>query len=123
MSVAAQKVIDFIYKVKNTEISGETLYELEKRFQTLAGAYNSNPLIAFPVKIIAEPIDKIAFEIRNTCFSKLKFSEVYSVIDRLIEVENLDDGQCLDVLCVLIDYSNIVIYSRFDHGLALEQKK
>jgi hypothetical protein len=120
---SVQQVINFIDRIKNTEITDETLHELLSRFQTCVDIYNLKPLIAFPVKIVAEPIDKITFEIRSTCFSRFKFSEVHSVIDRLRQVENLDDGQCLDVICVLIDYSNIVIYPRFDHGLALEPKK
>lgn len=120
---SVQQVINFIDRIKNTEITDETLHELETQFQTMADAYNSEPLIAFPVKIITEPIDKIAFKLRSTHFLELKFSEVHSIIDRLRQAENLDDGLCVDALCILIDYSNIVIYPRFDHGLALEPKK
>jgi hypothetical protein len=121
---SARKVIEYIDEIKNTEIADESLHELEIRFRTLVDVRNSNPLIPFPVEIVTEPIDKIVLGIRSTqYFSKLKFSEVYFIIDRLRQVESLDDGLCLDVLCVLIDYSNIVIYSRFDHGLALEEQK
>jgi hypothetical protein len=122
---SARKAIDYLDEIKNTQIDSETLHELRARFQTLVDSCNSKQLRNFPVDIIDEPIDKISFEIRSTYFSKHKFSEVASfMIDSLKEAEShMDDGQCLDALCVLINYCNIVVYSRFDCGLALEPKK
>jgi hypothetical protein len=122
---SAQKIIDFIGKIKNTELTGVPLHELRTLFQILVDTCNSKPLKTFPVKIIDEPIDKIGFQIRSTYLPGLKFSEVPSfVIDSLGQAENhIDDTRCLDALRVLIDYCNIVVYSRFDRGLELEPKK
>ena len=122
---SARKVIDFIDKIKNRRIDSITLRELRTLFQIFVDAINSKPLRTFPVMIIEEPIDKVGFDIGNTYFSKLKFSEVPNfVIDSLGQAENLiDDTRCLDVLRVLTDYCNIVVYARFEHCLGLEPKK
>ena len=120
----AQKVIEYIDEIKNRQVDSVTLRELRTLFQILVDACNSKPLKTFPVKIINEPIDKVGFEIRTTYFPKLKFSEVPNfVIDSLGQAENLmDDTRCLDALCVLVNYTNIVIFSRFNHGLELRDR-
>jgi hypothetical protein len=121
----ARKVIDYVDEIKNTQINDSDLHKLTTSSQTLVEACNLKPMKNFPVKIIDEPTDNVEFEMRSTYYSKLKLSEVASfVIGSLKEAENhMDDGQCLDTLCVLINYCNVVIYSRFDCGLSLEPKK
>jgi hypothetical protein len=120
---SAQRVIDYIDEIKNIKIDGIALHRLKTSIQILIEASNSNLLRTFPVEIIDEPIDKVGFEIRST--SKLKFSEVPNfAIDSLGQAENLmDDTRCLDALHVLIDYCNIVVYSRFNYGLRFDPKK
>ena len=119
----ARRVINYIDKINNTEVTGENLHELETQIRTLVEACNSKLLKAFPAKIISEIIDKLGFEIRSAY--NLKFSEVLSfVIDSLRLAENaVDSHRCLDALRVLLDYCNIVVYSRFGHGLILEELK
>jgi len=118
---SAQKVIDFIDEIKNRRIDSITLRELRTLFQIFVDVINSKPLRTFPVEIIDEPIDKVGFEIRSP---NLKFSEISRlVIDSLNEAETrMDDGRCLDALRVLVDYCNVIIYSRFDHGLEIEPR-
>jgi hypothetical protein len=118
-------VIDYINEIKNTQIDSTAMHKLRTLFQTLANACSPNPLKTFPVKIIDEPINKIEFGIRSNYFPELKISEVSRfVIDSLVRAENnMDDTRCLDALCVLKDYCNIVVYSRFNHGLELEPEK
>lgn len=121
----ARRIVDHIDKIKNTEVTGENLYELEDRIQTLLDVCNSKLLKAFPVKIIDEIIDKLGFEFRSTYYPNLKFSEIQCfVIDSLRQAENdVDCHRCLDAIRVLLDYCNIVVYSRFGHGLVLEELK
>ena len=118
---SARTVIDFIERIKNTEINDLTLNKLRTSIQMLVYACNSDPLKAFPVKIIDRSIDEVGLEIRSTYFLSLRFSEIPTfVIDSLREAEKqLDNGQCLDVLRILIDYCNIVVYSRFERGLVI----
>jgi hypothetical protein len=118
---SAQKVLDYIDEIKNTQVDDTDLHKLTTLFRILVEACNSKPLKTFPVKIIDKPIDEVDFEIRSTNFSKLRFSEIPNVvIDSLRQAEKLmDDGQCLDALRVLIDYCNIVVYSRFERGLLI----
>lgn len=120
MISSARTAIDFIDRIKNTEINGQSLHTLRTSIEILLYACNSEPLKTFPVKITDRPIDEVGFETRST-YSKINFSEVPNfVIDSLGQAEKqLDDGQCLDALRVLIDYCNIVVYSRFERGLVI----
>ena len=122
--VTSARIIDFIDKIKNTEITGLTLHRLRTLLQTLVSACDSKPLKTFPVKIIDGSINKIGFEIRSTYYPELRFFEVPRfVINSLVQAEkNMDDTRCLDALCVLRDYCNILVYSRFDCCLKLEPK-
>jgi hypothetical protein len=117
-------VFDSIDEIKNRQIDSITLRKLRTQFQIFVDVINSKSLRTFPVEIIDEPIDKISFEIRNTYCPDLKFSEISRfVIDSLNEAENrMDDGRCLEALRVLVDYCNVIIYSRFDHGLEIEPR-
>ena len=79
----------------------------------------------FPIKSIDKPINMVEFQIRSTYSPGLNFAEVPdSIVDSLKQAENtMDETRCLDALCVLRDYCNIVVYSRFDRGSKLEPKK
>jgi hypothetical protein len=120
----ARAIIDFIDEIKNTEIIGITLHKLRTLFQILIDCYNSKPFRNILISITEEQIDKIEFEIRSSYRPNLKFSEMPRyIIDSLrLGESHMDDSRCLDALCILRDYSNITIYSRFDHGLKLEPR-
>jgi hypothetical protein len=46
------------------------------------------------------------------------------VIETLEQAERLlADSLCITAIRVLIDYCNIVVFARFDHGLEIKQKK
>ena len=101
------------------------LCKLTTLIQNLLDALISRPLRNFPVKIIYEPIGHFELNISSDYYPGLKFSEIPNfVIDCFRQGENItDDKRCLDAFCVLIDYSNVVVYSRFNHSLKLEPKK
>ena len=121
----ARKVIDYIDEIKNTQNNDSDLCKLTSSFQTLVEACNSKPMKNFPVKSIDESINKVEFRIRSTYSPGLNFPEVPDfIVDSLKQAENsMDETRCLDALCVLRDYCNIVVYSRFDRGSKLEPKK
>lgn len=121
----AQKVIDYIGEIKNSEINGVSLHRLRASFEILVEASNSKLLRTFPVKIVDKPIDKIELDVRSTYYPRLKFSEVPNfVIDGLNHAEKLsNDTRCLDAICVLINYCNVIVYSRFDRCLKIVGKQ
>ena len=120
--LAARSVIRRIESLKNTEIDKAAFSEIKTQIRSLVDLCNTKPLKTFPVKIIDEPINKIEFGIGSTYYPELRFSEVPRfVIDSLLQAEkNMDDTRCLDALCVLRDYCNILVHSRFDCCLQLE---
>jgi hypothetical protein len=118
-------VIDHIDKLKNCWIDKSSLHKLKASFQSLFSNANSNLLKDFPIDITEEPIKDIEFEIGGPYHSALKFTEMKSfVIDTLEQAQRLSDaGLCLDALCILLNYGNIVVFQHTDHFLVITQKK
>ena len=58
-------------------------------------------------------------------FQSLKFSEMKTfAIDAIKQAERLsDESLCLDAIRVLVNYGNIVVFSRTNHFLVIRQKK
>jgi hypothetical protein len=113
-------VIDYLDTLKNNEIVESSLHELKTSIHALV----STLLLEFPIDIVGEPIDNIGFEIGGTYLPDLKFTEMKNyAIDALEQAErHSDETQCLDALRVLVNYANIVVFSRFNHGLKLRIK-
>ena len=117
-------LIDCIGDIKNSRIDVVSLDRLKTLIQTLVDISNFRLLQGFPIDVIYVPIDDIGFEIGGSYHPELKFSKVKSfVIDALEEAERLSDvTRCLDALRVLVNYANIVVFSRFNHGLELRDR-
>ena len=117
-------LIDCIGDIKNSRIDAVSLDRLKTLIQTLVDISNFRLLQGFPIGVIYVPIDDISFEIGGSYHPELKFSKVKSfVIDALEEAERLSDvTRCLDALRVLVNYANIVVFSRFNHGLELRDR-
>ena len=120
----ARSIIIFIDEIRNTEITDIKLHRLRTLFQSLAESYNSKPGRTILINFVEDKIDKIKFEIRSTYQPNLKFSEMPRFIFDSLRLgeSHMDETQCLDALCVLRDYCNVTVYSRFDHGLELEPR-
>jgi hypothetical protein len=117
-------VIDYTDEVKNSRIEAVSSGRLKTLIQTLVDISNFRLLQGFPIDVIYIPIDDIGFEIGSSYHPELKFSKMKSfVIDALEEAERLSDvTRCLDALRVLVNYTNIVVFSRFNHGLELRDR-
>jgi hypothetical protein len=85
---------------------------------------NLKRLASIPIAIEERPIDEIEFEIRSSYFPGLEFSKIAElVINYLQQAENLsDEARCLDALRIFVNYCNIVVFSRFSHGLELRER-
>lgn len=118
-------LFDRIDEPKNSKISDTALNEIKRSIRLLVNLYNSKLLRNFPIEVIETPIDNIEFETCSAYYPDLKFSKMNNfVIKTLEEAERmLDDGLCIDAIHVLVIYCNILVFSRFDHGLEIKQKK
>jgi hypothetical protein len=121
---AARAAIEYVDKIKNTEINNVALARLKLLSQNLIYVCNLKRLASIPIAIEERPIDEIEFEIRSSYFPGLEFSKLPQlVIDYLQRAENLsDEARCLDALRIFVNYCNIVVFSRFSHGLELREK-
>jgi hypothetical protein len=120
----ARAAIDYVDKIKNTEINDGALAKLKMLTANLIDVCNLRLLTSFPITIEVRPINEIEFEIRSCYFPGLKFSKMPNlVIDSLQQAENLsDEARCLDALRIFVNYCNIVVFSRFSHGLELRDR-
>jgi hypothetical protein len=121
---AARAAIEYVDKIKNTEIDNVALARLKILFQNLIDVCNLKQLASIPIAIEERPSDEIEFETRSSYFPGLEFSKIPQlVINYLQQAENLsDEAQCLDALRIFVNYCNIVVLSRFSHGLELREK-
>jgi hypothetical protein len=121
---AARAAIEYVDKIKNTEIDNVALARLKILFQNLIDVCNLKQLASIPIAIEERPSDEIEFETRSSYFPGLEFSKIPQlVINYLQQAENLsDEAQCLDDLRIFVNYCNIVVLSRFSHGLELREK-
>ena len=124
LMASCRVVIDYLDILKNSKINRSSVNELKTSIHVLESTVNSNLLLGFPIDIIDEPIDDVRFEIGGPHLPELKFTEMRSfVIDTLQQAERLADVTlCLDALRVLVNYGNIVVFSRTDHFLVIRQK-
>ena len=118
-----RSVLSYVDRIKNTEIDSTALRTLKESIRSLVEICNKKFFHQLSLEIIEVPIDEAGFEIRSPYFKDLRFSEMISfVVDNIEQAERFSDQNvCIDALRVLINYSNIVVYSRFDHGLDLRQ--
>jgi hypothetical protein len=121
---AARAAIEYVDKIKNTEINDRTLAKVKMLSQSLIDVCNLKRLASIPIAIEERPIDEIEFEIRSSYFPGLEFSKIPElVINYLQQAENLsDEARCLDALRIFVNYCNIVVFSRFSHGLELRER-
>lgn len=119
-----RRVFDYIDEVKNSRIEAVSSGRFKTLIQTLVDISNLRLLQGFPIDVIYIPIDDIGFAIGSSYHPELKFSKMKNfVIDALEEAERLSDvTRCLDALRVLVNYTNIVVFSRFNHGLELRDR-
>jgi hypothetical protein len=121
----ARAAIEYVDKIKNIEIIGMALSRLKMLIGSLIDACNLRLLTSFPIVIEDRPINEIEFEIRSCYFPGLEFSEILPnlVIDSLQQAENLsDETRYLDALRIFVNYCNILVFSRFSHGLELRDR-
>jgi hypothetical protein len=120
----ARAAIEYVDKIKNTEINNEVLARLKMLSQNLVDVCNLKRLTSLQIVIEDRPINEIEFEIRSSYFPGLEFSKMPNiVISSLQQAENtLDEGQCLNALRIFVNYCNIVVFSRFSHGLKLGER-
>jgi len=118
-------VIDYLDVLKNSKMVESLVNDLKASIHSLVDVVNSSILIGFQIEIVDNSIDDIEFEIGGSYHPELKFSEMKSfTIAAIKQAERLsDESLCLDAIRVLINYGNIVVFSRTDHFLVIRQKK
>jgi hypothetical protein len=130
-SATVTKILNQIRGLQNTEITEASALEIAISIRTLANQCNARFLKSIQVDGIYTPTNAIQTEIKSWYFSDLNFTNIEKYI---IDVfENLErnsyntsietSNRCVDALCVLVDYLNVVIFSRLAHCIKLRQKK
>lgn len=120
----ASSVINYIDSIKNTEIDSATLGFLKASIRSLVDLYNIKFFHVLPLEIKEVLIYDARFEISNSYHPDLTLPEMKRVvIENLTKAENLSDQSLfVDALCVLLNYCNVVILSRFNYALEIKQK-
>jgi len=130
-SVAATKLLAQVDKVRNTEVTEASTHEIEISIRTLIDQYNARYLENIQVDSIYTPTNAFPNEIKSWYFSDLNFTNIQKyIIDTFEKLERNSyntqfeaSNLCIDTLDVLINYLNLIIFSRLGHFLNLRQKK
>jgi hypothetical protein len=125
ITACCRLAIDYLDALKNSKIVESLVNELKASIHSLVDVVNSSILVGFQIEIVDNSIDDIEFEIGGSYLPGLKFSEMKSfAIDAIEQAERLsDESLCLDAIRVLVNYGNIVVFSRTNHFLVIRQKK
>jgi hypothetical protein len=130
-SVTAAEILDQIRSLQNAEISEATAIEIAISFRTLTDQCNARFLKSIQVDGIYTPTNAFPTEIKSWYFSDLNFTNiekciigVFENLERNIYGNQMEaSNRCLDALCVLVAYLNMVVFPRLAHHIKLRQKK
>jgi hypothetical protein len=108
----ARAAIEYVDKIKNTEIDNVALARLKMLSQSLIDVCKLKRLASISNAIEERPIDEIEFESRSSYYPGLEFSKIPElVINYLQQAENLsDEARCLEALRIFVNYCNIVVF-------------
>src|SRR5262245_10259694 len=130
-SVAATKLLAQVDKVRNTEVTEASTHEIEISIRTLIDQYNARYLENIQVDSIYTPTNAFPNEIKSWYFSDLNLTNIQKYI--IETFENLQrnsyntqietSNRCIDTVYVLVDYFNLVIFTRLGRCIKLRQKK
>lgn len=121
----ARSIIHYIDRIKNTKIDRDGLDRLKTLIQNLVDLCNAKFLHEFPIELAEISIDDADIGIRNSYHPDLKLSEMGNLMTENLEKaeRSYDQTLYIDALCVLVSYCNILIFSRFDYGLEIKEKR
>lgn len=129
-TLTARKILDCINKLQNSTITNSSVEEITTLIRALVNDCNTKFLKEFPIDVIYKPLDTVLSVIRSWYLPDLNLANLdWYIIGAFKDLETNSfpnqletSNRCLDALRVLIDHSNVVVYSRFDHGLELEPR-
>ncbi len=129
--VIATEILVHINNLQNAEVTEASAHEIVISVRTLTNQCNARYLKNIQVDGIYTPTNAFPTEIKSWYFPDLNFSNIQKYI--IDTFENLEKNsyntqiettnRCIDTLCVLVDYLNLVIFSRLAHCIKLRQKK
>jgi hypothetical protein len=130
VTTTATEILDKIRSLQNAEITEVSAHEFVTSIRTLANQCNERFLKNIQMDGIYIPSNTIQTEIKSWYFSDLNFTNIQKYI--IDTFENLErnsyspeiesSNRCIDALYVLVDYLNVVIFSRLAHRIKLRQK-
>jgi hypothetical protein len=131
VTLTSRKILDHINNLRNAEVTEASANEIATTIRTLANQCNARFLKDIQVDAVYTQTNSIQTEIKSWYFSDLNSTNIQKYI--IDTFENLErnayntqvetSNRCIDALCVLVNYSNIVVQSRTDHYLKLQEKK
>lgn len=130
VSLTATKILDRIDNLRNTKVTDSSADEIAILFRSLANDYNTK-YSGFPIDVVYKPSNIIQTQIKSWYYPGLNLANISEYV--INTFEDLERGlyhtqieksnRCIDAIQVLIDYYNVVVLSRADHYLELQEKK
>jgi hypothetical protein len=130
-TVTVREILDHINNLWNTEVTEASAHEIVTSIRTLTDQCNARYLENIQVDSIYTPTNVFPNKIESWYFSDLNFTNIQKCIIETFEnlqrntysIQIETSNRCIDSLYVLVDYLNLVIFSRLAHRIKLRQKK
>ena len=128
-TLTTAKILNQINKLSNAKVTDSSAYEIIASIGSLISYCNTKFLKDFPIDVVYKP-NRLQTEIKSwyTDLNLTNINEsVINAFDKLeknsyfIQLET--SNRCIDAICVLVDYFNVVVLYRTDHYLELQEKK
>lgn len=131
VTVTVRELLDHINSLWNAEVTEASAHEIAISVRVLTDQCNARYLKNIQVDGIYTPTNVFPTEIKSWYISDLNFTNIQKyIVDTFSNLEKNSystqietSNRCIDILCVLINYLNLVIFSRLAHCIKLRQKK
>lgn len=126
----ATEILDHINNLQNSEVTEASAHKIAIAVRTLTDQCNARYLKNIQVDGIYTPTNVFPTEIKSWYFTDLNYTNIQKYI--IETFENLErnsynteieaSNRCVDTIHALVDYINLVLFSRLAHRIKLRQK-
>ena len=128
--ILAAKVLDYVDKLRNAEVTEPLVKEITAYIRDLIYYCNTKHL-ELPVDVVYKPCNIFPTEIKSWYQPNLNLTNIQEFIlstfkelggnSYYTKIET--SNRCIDALRVLVDYTNVVVLWRINRYLELQEKK
>ncbi len=128
-TIIATKILDHVNNLWNAKVTDPSVSEITTSIRSLIDYCNTKFLEDLPIDFVYKPTNTLQIELKSWYSLDLNFTNIHEYV--ISTFENRErcsyqintSNRCIDAICILIDHFNVVVLSRTDHYLKLQEKR